>query len=146
MTAPICFAEDRYASGQPTPEHLAELARKGVRTVINLRTPGELTDYHEPAAVDRLGMEYVALPIAGAVDLDYEHVRQFGLMLDEARRRGGVLIHCASSNRAGAMVALDAALNRGESLQVALAQGRAAGLSTLEPAVIALAEREQGQP
>lgn len=142
MTAPTCFAEDHYASGQPTPAHLAELAREGVRTVINLRAPGEPLEYDEPAAAAQLGLRYVALPIAGANDLDRERVRQFGLVLDEARRNGGVLIHCASSNRVGAMVALDEALNRGGSLQAALAHGRAAGLDSLEPAVVALAERE----
>ena len=70
MTAPTCFAEDHYASGQPTPAHLAELAREGVRTVINLRAPGEPLEYDEPAAAAQLGLRYVALPIAGANDLD----------------------------------------------------------------------------
>lgn len=142
MTAPTRFAEDHYASGQPTPAQLTELAHQGVRTVINLRTPDEPMEYDEAAEATRLGLQYVALPIAGAADLDRERVRQFGLVLDEARRQGGVLIHCASSNRVGAMVALDEVLNRGGSLQAALAHGRAAGLASLEPAVVALAERE----
>lgn len=145
MTAPTLFAEDHYASGQPTPAHLAELAREGVRTVINLRTPDEPMEYDEAAKVAQLGLHYVALPIAGAADLDRERVRQFGLVLDVARRKGGVLIHCASSNRVGAMVALDEALNRDQPLEAALARGRAAGLASLEPAVVALAEREGAQ-
>jgi uncharacterized protein (TIGR01244 family) len=121
MTAPTRFAEDHYASGQPTVAHLAELAREGVRTVINLRTPDEPMEYDEAAEATRLGgLQYIALPIAGAADLDRERVRQFGLLLDAARREGGVLIHCASSNRVGAMVALDEAFNRGGSLQAAL--------------------------
>ena len=142
MTAPARFADDHYASGQPTPAHLAELQREGVRTVINLRAPGEPMEYDEAAEAARLGLHYVALPIAGAADLDRERVRQFGRVLDQARRDGGVLIHCASSNRVGAMVALDEALNRGRPLADALAHGRAAGLVSLEPAVVALAERE----
>lgn len=142
MTAPVRFAENHYASGQPTPEHLAELGREGVRTVVNLRAPGEPTEYDEAAEADRLGLRYVALPIAGAADLDRERVREFGRVLDEARRDGGVLIHCASSNRAGALIALDECLNRDRKLEDALARGRAAGLTTLEPEVVALAERE----
>lgn len=145
MTAATRFAEDHYASGQPTRAHLAALVREGVRTVINLRAPDEPTEYDEAAAAAELGLRYVALPIAGAADLDRERVRQFGVVLDAARREGGVLIHCASSNRVGAMVALDEALNRGGSIQEALAHGRAAGLASLEPAVIALAEREQAR-
>lgn len=142
MTAPTRFAEDHYASGQPTPAHLAELAREGVRTVINLRAPHEAMEYDEAAQAARLGLQYVALPVAGAADLDRERVRRFGRVLDEALRVGGVLIHCASSNRVGAMVALDAVLNRGRPLQAALTRGRAAGLASLEPAVVAVAERE----
>ena len=74
MTAPTRFAEDHYASGQPTPAQLAELAHQGVRTVINLRTPDEPMEYDEAAEATRLGLQYVALPIAGAADLD----RDFG--------------------------------------------------------------------
>ena len=145
MTALTRFAEDHYASGQPTPADLARLAREGVRTVINLRAPAEPAEYDEAAEAAQLGLQYVALPIAGAADLDRERVRKFGLLLDAARREGGVLIHCASSNRVGAMVALDEALNRGASLQAALTHGRAAGLASLQPAVVALAEREGAQ-
>lgn len=142
MTKPTRFAENHYAGGQPTPAHLAELVREGVRTVINLRGPDEPIEYDEAAEATRLGLRYVTLPITGVSDLDRERVRQFGRVLDDARGHGGVLIHCASSNRAGAMVALDEAVNRDRSLEGALAQGRAAGLSSLEPAVVALAERE----
>lgn len=142
MSTPVRFADHHYAGGQPTPAHLADLARAGVRTVINLRAPSEPTEYDESAEAAGLGLRYVALPIAGAADLDRERVREFGRVLDEARREGGVLIHCASANRAGAMVALDASLNRGQALDDAVAHGRMAGLTSLEPAVIALAERE----
>lgn len=143
MTSPIPFDEAHYAGGQPTREELARLAREGVRTVINLRAPGETADYDEPAEAERLGMRYASLPIAGAGDLDRERVQRFGRMLDEARREGGVLIHCASSNRVGAMVALDEALNRGRPLATALERGRAAGLAALEPAVVGLIQREE---
>ena len=59
-----------------------------------------------------------------------------------ARACGPVLIHCASGNRVGAMVALDEALNHGCDLDSALDQGRRAGLQGLEPAVVELAGRE----
>ncbi|MFO3703624.1 beta-lactamase hydrolase domain-containing protein [Xanthomonas codiaei] len=140
MTTPILFFEGHYASGQPTQLQLAELARKGVRTVINLRTPEEPVDYDEAMEADRLGLRYATLPIADASDLDTTRIHAFGRLLDQARREGEVLIHCASSNRVGAMVALDQVFNRGTPLAAALEHGRAAGLKTLEPAVIALAQ------
>ena len=142
MTAPTRFADDHYAAGQPTPAHLAELARQGVRTVINLRGTDEPVDFDEAAEAARLGLRYVTLPITGPGDLDRDRVQAFGRALDEARREGGVLIHCASSNRVGAMVALDEAINRGCALSEALERGRSAGLKTLEPAVVDVAERE----
>lgn len=145
MTAPQRFADDHYAAGQPTRAHLAQLAREGVRTVINLRGTDEPVDYDEAAEAARLGLRYVTLPISGPADLDRERVRQFGGLLDEARREGGVLIHCASSNRVGAMVALDEAFNRGCALDDAIERGRAAGLKTLEPVVVALAGRAGAQ-
>ncbi len=139
MDAPFPYADGHYACGQPTPAQRAGLAREGVRTVINLRAATEPMEYDEAEEAARLGLRYVALPITGAADLDRERVRQFGHALDEARRAGGVLIHCASSNRVGAMVALDEVLNRGCPLDSALERGRDAGLKALEPAVVALA-------
>lgn len=142
MTAPVRFSDNDYAAGQPTREQLADLARDGVRTVINLRGPAEAADFDEATEAVRLGLQYVSLPVTGPGDLDRERVRAFGQALDQARRDGGVLIHCATANRVGAMVALDDLLNRGATLDAALERGRAAGLATLEPAVLALAERE----
>lgn len=142
---PLPYAEGRYAGGQPTPAELEGLAGRGVRTVINLRAAGEPLDYDEAAEARRLGLEYVALPIAGAADLDDARVREFGRQLDAAHSRGAVLVHCASSNRVGAMVALDAALNRGATLGQALAVGRAAGLASLEPAVVARVQEARAQ-
>ncbi|MCC8628710.1 fused DSP-PTPase phosphatase/NAD kinase-like protein [Xanthomonas vesicatoria] len=142
MTTFLLFAEGHYASGQPTRLQLAELASKDVRTVINLRPPEEPVDYEEAGEADRLGLRYVKLPIANAGDLDHARVQTFGRLLDQARTEGAVLIHCASANRVGAMVALDQVLNRGTPLATALERGRAAGLKALEPAVIALAQQQ----
>lgn len=141
MSAPVLFAENQYAAGQPSREDLGQLVRAGVRTVINLRTAGEPVDYDEAAEVARLGMRYAVLPVSGALDLDFARVRQFGQLLDHALREGAVLIHCASANRVGAIVALDEVFNRGRSLDAALERGRAAGLRALEPAVVDIATR-----
>lgn len=114
--------------------------------MINLRGPAEVADFDEAGEATRLGFRYVALPITGPGDLDRERVRAFGQVREDATREGGVLIHCATSNRVGAMVALDEVLNRGATLDVALERGRAAGMATLEPAVVALALRECSTP
>jgi len=106
------------------------------------RVEDSCSRFDEASEVRRLGLRYVEIPVSGADDLDRARVGQFGSTLDTARAEGGVLIHCASSNRVGAMVALDGMLNRGQPLDAALDRGRAAGLVSLEPAVVALARAE----
>lgn len=136
------FEPGVYAAGQPDPDELARYARDGVRSVINLRAPTESAGYDEAGEARRLDLHYISLPIAGAADLTHANAATFGRALDDARTRGAVLIHCGSSNRVGAMIALDAALNRGIGLEDALVRGRAAGLSSLEPAVVAAVQAE----
>lgn len=138
MTTIRPFAKDRYSSGQPSPEQLAQLADDGVRTVINLRAPNEPGQYDERAAAERLGLHYVAIPVAGVQDLTRETVQRFSDELAHAEGRGPVLIHCASANRVGALVALEQGWHHGAPATDALEMGRAAGLASLEPAVASL--------
>lgn len=124
-----------FAAGQPSPDQLASLAAEGVRTVINLRAPTEEAEFDEASEADRLGLRYVSIPVAGPQDVSAETAARFSREFEDARRVGGVLIHCASANRAGALLALDRGLTRNMPMAEALAVGRAAGLTTLEPAV-----------
>ncbi len=128
------YAPGLHAGGQPTPDDLARLRAIGVRSVINLRAPGEDCAFDEAAEAARLQLAYDALPVGGADDLTPRAVERFGALLDAARARGDVLVHCASGNRVGALVALHAAA-RGAPPADALALGRAAGLAALEPVV-----------
>lgn len=131
-------APDLYTAGQPSPEQLAELARQGVRTVVNLRAPTEPVAYDESAIAHDLGLRYVSLPVSGPQDLTPQLVARFSEELDAARGHGAVLVHCASANRVGAVLALDEAWVRGAERDHAIALGRRAGLTTLEPAVESL--------
>lgn len=126
---------DVYASGQPSPDQLAALAAQGVRTVINLRAPTEQVEFDEALEAKKLGLRYVSIPIAGPQDVSTETASRFSGELADARRGGTVLVHCASANRVGAMLALDQAITQNQSASDALAIGRAAGLTTLEPKV-----------
>lgn len=134
-------APDLYSAGQPTLEELNAFAREGVRTIINLRAPGEEIGYDEQSEVRRLGLRYVSIPVAGAQDLTPDTIGRFARELASARAAGPVLVHCGSANRVGAMLALDEGVTKGGSRDRALAFGRAAGLTTLEPAVDALLSR-----
>lgn len=126
------------SGGRPRPEHLQAARDKGVRTVIDLCPPGEAADYDEAALVQALGMHYVNIPVAGPADLTRENAQKLAAAMHEAGTGHPVLLHCASGNRAGALLALKARFVDGKSAAEALALGRAAGLRALEPVVAQL--------
>ena len=118
-------------AGQPDAAALKVFADNGYAAVIDLRRPGEDRGFDEKAAVEGLGMKYVSMPIGGD-GINYESARALDELLagfDEP-----VLLHCGSSNRVGALLALRASL-AGADDEAALRIGQKAGLSSLEPAV-----------
>ena len=82
------FAPGLYAGGQPSLTDLAMHAAAGVRTVMNLRAPDELIGFDEEREVARLGMRYVAFPIAGPQDVTSKAAARFSRELDRAKREG----------------------------------------------------------
>jgi uncharacterized protein (TIGR01244 family) len=118
--------------GQPTPAQLETLAGLGYGTIVNLRSPQE-KGQTDPAAVEALGMRYVSLPITGADSLSEQNANELAAILDEAN--GPVVVHCASGNRVGALFALEAYYVDGKTPDEALAIGKAAGVTRLEPVV-----------
>lgn len=143
MTTILKPAAGVYAAGQPTPDDLAALARDGVRTVINLRAPDEPVEFDEAAVAEALGLRYVRIPVAGPADVAPGTVERFSRELELARGEGDVLVHCASANRVGALLALDHGLTHGAPREEALALGRAGGLVSLEPVVDDLLRRQR---
>ncbi len=124
-----------YVSGQPSKAGLADLRDKGVLTVVNLRTPEELSgkggpDFDEAVAVDALGMAYVSLP-AGGKEHPYSPatLTQFAAVADAAE--GGVLLHCKSATRATHLWVAYLVKYKGLSMEAALAQGRAINFGEL---------------
>ncbi|TBR14238.1 MAG: hypothetical protein EPO46_01135 [Lysobacter sp.] len=121
------------SAGRLLPADIAVLDKAGVRQVIDLTVDSETPDFDERARVKAAGMRYENLPIAGPHDLTRENVARFDRLLRDARRP--VVVHCASSNRVGAMAALRAAWIDGQPVERAIAEGRRWGLKGLEPAV-----------
>jgi uncharacterized protein (TIGR01244 family) len=119
-------------SAQPSPEQIRALAEAGYRAVVNLRTAEEMT-FDQRALVESLGMEYHTIPVGGADDISEAGARQLHEILEAVD--GPVLVHCASANRAGALIAVRAALFEDMSPEAALEKGRAGGLKSLEPRV-----------
>jgi len=108
-------------SGQPTALQMAEIARIGVQTVINLALPtsdNALPD--EESLVRSLGMEYIHIPV------EWEHPTQtdLGRFLEIMQTQAGrkLLVHCAANYRASCFVALWRILHQGWSREPALAE------------------------
>ena len=58
------ISEKFWAGGQPSPEDLAQLARQGVKSIVNLRSPdetGSLSNEQELSKTNSL--EYINLPL-----------------------------------------------------------------------------------
>jgi len=125
-------------AGQPAPEALARLKEMGFRTVVNLRTEQEGTA-EERKVVEGQGLRYVSVPVT-AESLSLADAEAVEKVLHDPSSTP-VLLHCASSNRAGAVWAL-IQTREGKSLDDALAAGREAGLRSpqLEAAVRRLVE------
>ena len=125
-----------FSSAQPTSQQFAQLAERGVATVINLRPQSEMVDLDEAALVGELGMGYVQIPIANENDLTIVNARSFALVLEN--NPVPFLIHCAGGNRVGALFALKAFMLDGYTAEQALELGLQAGLTGLHDAVAAV--------
>lgn len=124
-------------SGQPDRAALEGLAEAGYAAVIDLRGLDEDRGFDEKDAVEGLGMSYISLPISGRDAINYDNAS----MLDEALNGidGPVLLHCATSNRVGALLSLRDRLH-GASREQALELGTQAGLASLRETVEARLE------
>jgi uncharacterized protein (TIGR01244 family) len=116
------------AAGQPDEAALAVFAKNGYAAVLDLRTAGEDRGLDERAVVEGLGMDYVLLPV-DRDGISFENAEA----LDKLIRSydAPVLVHCASSNRVGALLALRASLG-GADDAAALEIGKQGGLKSLE--------------
>ncbi len=116
------------SSGQPTVPQLGIAARAGVRHVINLRTEAEEVSFNESDVVGSLGMEYHSIPIAGGAGVTAENAATLAALLERLDGQP-VLVHCATGNRVGALMALTAQAE-GASVNEALVEGARWGLTS----------------
>lgn len=115
---------------QPDPGHWQEVKAAGAIQVINLCEPKEYP-YDEAKAVLEAGMAFISIPVAVPSGVNVDNAR----LLHEAMATGPSVIHCSTGNRVAALLALRAFHLEDEDIEQALACGRAAGLTKLEPLV-----------
>lgn len=134
------FGSRVYFAGQPSQADLAEYKKLGVKTVVNLRMPAESATigFDEAAAVKAAGMNYVSVPFPAVMPPDGDLAKIYA-ELNKAND-GKVLLHCASSNRAGMVWAVYRGTQHGVPADAALNEGKAAGLKS--PALEKLAREK----
>jgi len=123
-----------WVSGQPSLEDLQSAKAAGVKVVANLRGVGEPTGFSdEKKTVEGLGLRYTHIPVSGVGDITMDKAEQLEALLKQTKD-DKVLLHCASGNRIGALMALIAFKN-GKSVDEAMTAGTQAGLRGLAPVV-----------
>jgi uncharacterized protein (TIGR01244 family) len=99
---------------QPSEEEISQLHEEGFQSIVNFRTEGEeeqpLSPDAEGEKVEAAGMKYLSIPVsmksmtAGQVD---QFCRQFKDLPKP------IFAHCKSGKRAGAMVMMHVAVEKG---------------------------------
>jgi len=139
--------DDIFLAGQPTAEDFQEFKKRGVKSVLNLRTKEEL-DFDEAKTIKNLGLEYHHVPIAGPESLTDENFDKLRKLLNEKEQRPMVL-HCTAANRVGAVWLAHRVLDGGLTYDAALAEAKTVGLKTpaLEAkAKVYIAKQKAKQP
>jgi uncharacterized protein (TIGR01244 family) len=112
--------------GQPRMEHFADLKKRGVKAVLNLRTPGEHRAEEEKAAVEAAGLRYINIPVNYREPADADVDAFLKITDDEANRP--MFIHCTAAIRVGAFWLIRRVVRDGMSWDAALEESRKVGL------------------
>ncbi|NNJ24997.1 beta-lactamase hydrolase domain-containing protein [Alienimonas chondri] len=126
--------DDVTVGPQPSEAELGELAGEGFKTVVNFRTDGEEDQPLSPSAegdkVRAEGLEYLNVPVS--IDsMGPDLVDQFRHKYADLPKP--VFAHCKSGKRAGAMVMMHVAVERGMSGEETLKQAEEMGFECDQP-------------
>ena len=127
--SPQHFFAGVYVTGQPLPGDLAAAKQAGVKTVINLRTPGEQKAFDEAKTATDLGLGYVNPAFLKPDALTDEMLDRVRALLSDPAKQP-VLLHCGSASRASAVWLAHRVLDNGVPYDTALTEAKSAGLST----------------
>ena len=125
-----------WTGGQPTLQDIPELVKLGIRTVIDLRAAEEPRPFPPEPTWAAHGITYVALPVRGVPDLNPTRAKELEDAVAQAEP--GVLVHCASANRVGALFACAQVWLHGQGPEDAALYGRERGLKQMEGLVRSL--------
>ncbi len=115
-----------YLAGQPQKDDFKILKERGLKTIINMRTDGEI-NFDEKKVVEDLGLKYVHIPYRSAsqlTDAYFDNVRK----LFKSSKDGAIMVHCGSANRVGALWLVKRTLDDGLPYDEALKESKIVGL------------------
>jgi uncharacterized protein (TIGR01244 family) len=122
--------EHLYRGAQPTGEGFQNLAKLGVRTVIDLREPGDRVAVEEKA-VTAAGMHYIHMPLNGYHAPSSDEITELLTMLN--KESGPIFIHCRrGADRTGTVVACYRIACQNWTNDKALAEAKEYGMSWTE--------------
>lgn len=119
-------------SGRYGASAVSEVKALGFTTIIELRGPDEEGVAANAAAAKAAGLRFVHIPVTTKAPTEAQ-ISQFAKVIADPAMHP-VLVNCQSANRVGAMWALYRAQN-GVPAEVAVEEGRTAGLTSREAAV-----------
>jgi uncharacterized protein (TIGR01244 family) len=123
-----------YRGAQPSNQGFSELARLGIKTVIDLREAGDRTEA-EKKIVQAAGMRYLSFPLAGYGAPPNDLVAKVLSLFDDTAA-GPVFVHCRrGADRTGTMVACYRIVHDHWENAKALVEAKACGMSWTERAM-----------
>ena len=112
--------------GQPRNEHLEKLKADGIKTIINLRPPGEHRAAEEEEMAKKLGLRYINIPVVYATPKEEDAVAFLKATDDKENRPA--FIHCAAAIRVGAFWMIRRVLRDGMPVEAAEEEAKKIGL------------------
>jgi protein tyrosine phosphatase (PTP) superfamily phosphohydrolase (DUF442 family) len=116
--------------GQPSTADLEAFKESGGRIVLDLRDPMEPRPLDEPATAERLGLEYVVVPVSTGTMTDATLERIHGVL--RAAGDKPVFVHCGSGSRVGGALLPYLMLDQRVEEEDAIGQAMRVGLRSAE--------------
>lgn len=116
-----------YSSSQPSEESLSHLKQLKIKSVVNLRMPGE-ADQIPAENYKNLKVRYITLPVH-VKQLSMKEIKTFNEILANPKNYP-LFIHCSSGNRVAMMLAFNNIFSNKMTVQQAIAKAKKEGLTS----------------
>jgi protein tyrosine phosphatase (PTP) superfamily phosphohydrolase (DUF442 family) len=116
--------------GQPSTADLEAFKESGGGIVLDLRDPMEPRPLDEPATAERLGLEYVVVPVTPGTMTDATLERIHGILREAGDRP--IFVHCGSGSRVGGALLPFFMLDHGLEEDDAVGQAMRVGLRSAD--------------